>query len=72
MSVSVSSAVPKEKVYPKLEALGTLHTLLLQDHRMLVVLSRVTEKLQQFLASFEPIITMKVQNVSSRWCRRWR
>lgn len=29
-------AVPKEKVYPKLEALGTLHTLLLQDRRMLV------------------------------------
>mmetsp|Transcript_1362 Transcript_1362/g.2493 ORF Transcript_1362/g.2493 Transcript_1362/m.2493 type:complete len:470 (-) Transcript_1362:635-2044(-) len=65
--VGSKHAVPKEKVYPKLEALGTLHTLLLQDRRMLVVLARVTEKLEQFKASFEPVITMKdVQEARSQ------
>mmetsp|Transcript_38483 Transcript_38483/g.53426 ORF Transcript_38483/g.53426 Transcript_38483/m.53426 type:complete len:624 (+) Transcript_38483:25-1896(+) len=57
--VGARQAVAKEKVYPKLEALGALHGLLLQERRMLVVLQRVTDVLEPFKASYVPSLSMK-------------
>jgi len=56
---SVCFPLTRAQVYPKLEALGTLHTLLLQDRRMLVVLSRVADVLAAFRSSYDPAMTIK-------------
>ncbi|KAK3265369.1 hypothetical protein CYMTET_25941 [Cymbomonas tetramitiformis] len=58
-TVGNKQSVPKEKVYPKLEAIGTLHGLLMQERRMLVVLRRVADVLAQYKSTFTPTITAK-------------
>mmetsp|Transcript_41250 Transcript_41250/g.69035 ORF Transcript_41250/g.69035 Transcript_41250/m.69035 type:complete len:628 (+) Transcript_41250:212-2095(+) len=57
--VGSRQSVPKEKVYPKLHALGTAHALMLEEQRTLLVLARVTEVLELFATSFDPVLTMK-------------
>ena len=51
--VGAKNSVPKEKVYPRLDALGALHMALVEERRAQVVLQRVTDTLVDFAKPFK-------------------
>mmetsp|Transcript_14406 Transcript_14406/g.17463 ORF Transcript_14406/g.17463 Transcript_14406/m.17463 type:complete len:568 (-) Transcript_14406:619-2322(-) len=64
--VGARHSIPKEQVYPKLEALGMIYALLLQESRTLEVLQQVTSVLMNFASTFVTAVTShQLQEASS-------
>mmetsp|Transcript_16357 Transcript_16357/g.39999 ORF Transcript_16357/g.39999 Transcript_16357/m.39999 type:complete len:618 (-) Transcript_16357:1039-2892(-) len=63
--VGAKNSVPKEKVYPRLDALGALHFALAEERRAQGVLQRVADRLVEFTKPFKTSLSNQLLHETS-------